>query len=871
MQAVVAGVKRQMRRNLVRSCLVIALGGGMIWAQSIGTAPAPTKIAPLGPQRPQPPARPARSPVSALAKAQAPIAAPNAGNVEGFVYWDASSVAHKPTGSCSGLAVTVSVGSTSGGPLEAYKPMATLNNNFKYAGQVKAYLSGGRVTVYDVCMYAYDHVPVGPDLQVKLTVVQALTFSPVVAPQVAILGPIKIINGQCNMLPAVVPRSASDLTSHWGSCQNRAYDVNFALVPSAKLTVLSSSGNSGGLAGGSRGIQVANKPGPNGAPLLKNPGPAGTLLSKNPGPQGIQAVRNPGPAEIQALKQPGPMGSPSSGSPGVAPVTNADVIKLLRGGVPELVIISKIQSAQRRFDFSPAGCRSLAQAHVSPKILDAMGDGSVRPCFTGGVRPGAGADDLNPQPLPPKGIGAASKAKGGSGKFRPVAIKTGPPKALRKISNPRLSQQNAAIIAVLQQQRQAANKEWGAMKLGIRPAAAIAPAAGPIAGARNTVPASLAVATTVQRNATLGAIGPERTASSSRNGNSAIGQLPAFNMIVVTCSHDPTPRILRVSGGEGPGVFTPEAKYNLYTITGCNFGPSAAGNSVYIYGGNGFRENLYIDFWSENGITVHMDPALAGVLDQNNVTLVVAPSGQQPFEKAGFRFYAARGMPGSDGSPQEVSLAYNSVLPSQVSLFNVSNFPAGLNQLPSSATSKFPSFSFQGTPVAGWVFRYAYEHDDRIATFRAADCFINDVGFNGDPCKQFYAIGYHYTLPPGQWQLKSDTWDFSKLAPGFQISSYQLFVSTLDPASLCGSWDDLGKADAYLDGDWDYNLNPQNQIVVTWPIYRCGNAEFGTRNNMAIQSAYGLAVGVMGPRCVNPWTGQKDQACMTKIQQSLGL
>ena len=34
-----------------------------------------------------------------------------------------------------------------------------------------------------------------------------------------------------------------------------------------------------------------------------------------------------------------------------------------------------------------------------------MGDGSVRPCYTGGVRSGtgSGADDLNPQPFPPKG------------------------------------------------------------------------------------------------------------------------------------------------------------------------------------------------------------------------------------------------------------------------------------------------------------------------------------------------------------------------------------------------------------------------------------------------------------------------------------
>ena len=100
-----------------------------------------------------------------------------AGTIEGFVYWDAHQFSHVPAGSCSGLAVTVAVGSSSGGPLVAYTPLATLTNNFKYVGQVKEFLVGGKVNVYDVCTYGYDHVPVGPDLQVKLTVTQPGVFT----------------------------------------------------------------------------------------------------------------------------------------------------------------------------------------------------------------------------------------------------------------------------------------------------------------------------------------------------------------------------------------------------------------------------------------------------------------------------------------------------------------------------------------------------------------------------------------------------------------------------------------------------------------------------------------------------------------------
>ena len=178
-----------------------------------------------------------------------------AGTIEGFVYWDANSVSHIPANSCSGLAITVSVGSSSG-PFTAYTPLGTLSNNFKYVGEVKEFLVGGKVNVYDVCTYAYDKVPVGPDLQVTLTVAQSGEFLPGAVPQFATLGPIKIINAQCNMLPRIVNPTASDLTAHWGSCQNMAYDVNFVMLKTARQQLglaappPGSSGTQGGMLSG---------------------------------------------------------------------------------------------------------------------------------------------------------------------------------------------------------------------------------------------------------------------------------------------------------------------------------------------------------------------------------------------------------------------------------------------------------------------------------------------------------------------------------------------------------------------------------------------------------------------------------------------
>jgi hypothetical protein len=61
-------------------------------------------------------------------------------------------------------------------------------------------------------------------------------------------------------------------------------------------------------------------------------------------------------------------------------LTNADVILLVKSRRPESEIISSINSAQHRFDFSPAGCRSLTDAQVSQNILKVMNGGAAIPC-----------------------------------------------------------------------------------------------------------------------------------------------------------------------------------------------------------------------------------------------------------------------------------------------------------------------------------------------------------------------------------------------------------------------------------------------------------------------------------------------------------
>jgi hypothetical protein len=735
------------------------------------SAPPPNRnITAPGPQPHAPQTQ--RQPVSPAASAPQPIR-PIVGNgtIEGFVYWDTSAISHVPAGNCSGLAVNVAVGQSSAGP---YTSMATLSNNFKYAGQVKQFLVGGKIKVYDVCTYGYDKVPVGQNLRVTISVTSPTSFSPVSVPQNSIVSPVNIINAQCNMLPRIVNPTASDLFSKWGTYQNMAFDVNFEITKAAQ-----SLSSGGGVQRGTGGAQVFKDP--RGTTLLTGTGkPAllngtGWTPSQPQSASGTQSQPSSGMllgnnvqgnSASEALTRQTYTGNTRGSTPGskveLNPqpfppkqvLTNHDVLTMLNARLAESVILSSLRSSQHKFDFSAASCRELQRAHVTANILNAMGDGTVRPCpeitaagaiggsggsVNAGRRsitditnrtPGASVNtanasagskaELNPQPLPPGANGAAARTK-------LLRVKLAPPTASRRMTNPILSQQNASIIAVLDQQKQLAQQESAAMKSSQRTVASAASARTPVLTAN------------LQGNTGPQTLSPGQTQSASVNLGSSIAHVPAFNTTVLVCSTDPTPRILRVNGGQAPGIFTPEAKYNQYTIAGCSFGQSQG--TARIFGVNGFSANLNIDFWSDNGITAHLDPWLAGVLDQNNVSLIVVPVGKQQLQKSGFKFYAARGMAAPDGSDQEVPLAYDSMPQSNVRLQDESPILAAYDQLPSNAQSQFPSFSFQGAPVTGWIFRYGYGHRDGLV----ADCYINDVHYDDGKTKNGLATSFSLT------------------------------------------------------------------------------------------------------------------------------
>ena len=179
-----------------------------------------------------------------------------------------------------------------------------------------------------------------------------------------------------------------------------------------------------------------------------------------------------------------------------------------------------------------------------------------------------------------------------------------------------------AIIAVLQQQKQAADLE-----------------AGQTMSATGT-PGAVGGISVAGRPSTS-ATPPPTGGSTATSPIGALAKAPTMTCMAATS-------IIAVNQKKTGVVFTPNSTYNLYTITGCGFG-SAAGK-IYLQGGAGaFPAHSgkialnKIRTWSEHLIVAEVDPTVTGELDQSNISLVVETSTGGRAQADGFSFYAARG------------------------------------------------------------------------------------------------------------------------------------------------------------------------------------------------------------------------------------
>ena len=98
----------------------------------------------------------------------------------------------------------------------------------------------------------------------------------------------------------------------------------------------------------------------------------------------ISHVSQPIVAQSAASPRAGQSGQGQSQLPAVQrqPLTNADVIRMVKAGVPESTIVPAVQSSPTKFNLSPDALVELTRAGVTQKIMDAMmarGSGAFRP------------------------------------------------------------------------------------------------------------------------------------------------------------------------------------------------------------------------------------------------------------------------------------------------------------------------------------------------------------------------------------------------------------------------------------------------------------------------------------------------------------
>jgi len=106
----------------------------------------------------------------------------------------------------------------------------------------------------------------------------------------------------------------------------------------------------------------------------------------------------------------GPTGLPSTGTWGQPTVgaasgalTNQDVARMAKAGVPESSIVASIQGSPAAFDLSPEALIALKRAGAGESVLQAMvshGHRELVPAVQV-IGDGKSADELNPQPYPP--------------------------------------------------------------------------------------------------------------------------------------------------------------------------------------------------------------------------------------------------------------------------------------------------------------------------------------------------------------------------------------------------------------------------------------------------------------------------------------
>jgi hypothetical protein len=381
-------------------------------------------------------------------------------------------------------------------------------------------------------------------------------------------------------------------------------------------------------------------------------------------------------------------------------------------------------------------------------------------------------------------------------------LKLTPVHTLVHVPNTAVAQNQAGIITLLEKQRQAADLEAAHIvqtkvhTAGLQSGPSRTMSAGSF-GARTSLPGTAAA-----------------TANSPTTANAnrpTLGRLsPGVLGPAVTCASDPAYRILQVSGSTSPATFTQDDRYNFYTITGCSFGDPGPNSKVYIYFKDSFHQDFQIQEWTDNGIKINLDRNLRGVMDQDNLTLVVQRADGKQTSRNGFKFFAARETTVLSRFPQS-GFSLNKFTPTQTSDLKVQY--------------SSPSSPRVAPNISGYTSGVSWE---------CSDCFANIQHPN---FSKFTQAG-------------EDIYSFKGLQPGFVPSDASMAFS--DIVCESGAVHREGQFALRWVGD-DLHAQWQGQTCVP---SGCGG--FGQPDCFVSPpgSNYALNIWVTGPRGVDPWTGK---------------
>jgi len=279
------------------------------------------------------------------------------------------------------------------------------------------------------------------------------------------------------------------------------------------------------------------------------------------------------------------------------------------------------------------------------------------------------------------------------------------------------------------------------------------------------------------------------------------------------------PGIRAVNSQSKGVVFTPIQDYNAYTITGCFFG-NQSGQAYLIGKFRAQQIKLQIQYWTDSEIDARVDPNTSGELDQDNVSLVIAPAGAAQMKAPGFKFMAARSDP---------AVLLPSI-PSSWAKLQLVN--AKLNTFASNPVQPY----YQSTASAGSVPQVASGSSVYVSRY------------------------FEHKFSPG-----SDYYDFSQLASGWTTDSMQFSSYDEDSCPWVVTYkQSFGNAFPEWSGD---------NIKVFWSDTSCSG--FMPHLILGIPAAiyadhtgsyYALNVWVRGPRCTDPYSGKAQPQCMQNVQ-----